>query len=94
MLNAKSVDALKAKEKQYKTADKDGLYLLTRTNGNRLWQYKYRFAGKEKVYSYGQYPEVSLLEARQAHEVIRKHANRLDDLANGAQVLALRRVAS
>lgn len=72
MLNAKSVDALKAKEKQYKTADKDGLYLLTRTNGNRLWQYKYRYAGKEKVFSYGQYPEVSLLEARQAHELIRK----------------------
>lgn len=51
---------------------KDGLYVLVRTNGNRLWQYKYRFAGKEKVYSYGQYPEVTLAEARERHEAIRK----------------------
>lgn len=72
MLNAKAVKALKPKEKQYKTADKDGLYVLTRGNGKKLWQYKYKFAGKEKVFSYGPYPEVSLLEARQKHEVVRK----------------------
>lgn len=72
MLNAKAIEALKPKEKQYKASDKDGLYVLVRTNGNRLWQYKYRFAGKEKVYSYGQYPEVSLAEARGKHEAVRK----------------------
>lgn len=72
MFNAKSLDALKPKERQYKVADKDGLYILIRINGNRLWQYRYRFAGKEKVYSYGQYPDVSLAEAREKHEAVRK----------------------
>lgn len=72
MLNVKALDALKAKEKQYKVADKDGLYVLVRTNGNRLWQYRYRFAGKEKVYSYGEYPAISLAEAREKHEAVRK----------------------
>jgi integrase len=72
MLNAKSLAALKPMERQYKTADKDGLYILTRPNGSKLWQYKYRFSGKEKVYSYGQYPEVSLAEARERHEEVRR----------------------
>ena len=72
MLNAKLLNALKAKDRQYKTSDKDGLYVLVRPNGSKLWQYRYRFGGKEKVYSYGQYPEVSLSEARERHEKIRK----------------------
>lgn len=37
-----------------------------------MWRYKYRYAGKEKTFAYGQYPDVSLAEARQAHEAVRK----------------------
>jgi integrase len=72
MLNAKSLNALKPKETQYKAFDSNGLYVLVRPSGSRLWQYRYRFAGKEKVYSYGQYPEVTLAEAREQHEIVRK----------------------
>lgn len=72
MLNAKSLNALQAGDRQRKVADKNGLYVLVRTNGSRLWQYRYRLGGKEKVYSYGQYPDVSLAEARERHEKIRK----------------------
>ena len=37
-----------------------------RPNGSKLWQMRYRFAGKEKTYSIGQYPEISLKDAREA----------------------------
>jgi integrase len=72
MLNSKSLNALKATARQHKVADRNGLYVLVRTNGARLWQYRYRFGGKEKVYSYGQYPDVSLAEARESHDAVRK----------------------
>lgn len=65
MLNAKALDALKARERQYKVSDSHGLYVLVRPSGNKLWQFKYRFAGKEKVLSFGQYPVVGLADARE-----------------------------
>jgi len=54
----------KPTEKTYKIADEKGLYLEVRPNGSKYWRHKYRFAGKEKLISYGVYPEVSLAEAR------------------------------
>ena len=53
------------RDKQYKLADGNGLYLLIKPNGGKYWRLKYRFQGKEKVLSFGVYPEVSLLEARE-----------------------------
>lgn len=50
--------------KDYKLADGEGLYLLVRPNGSKLWRMKYRFAGKEKLLSFGAYPGTSLAEAR------------------------------
>ena len=40
------------------------MYLLVEDRGSRLWRFKYRLAGREKVYAIGAYPEVSLAEAR------------------------------
>ncbi len=54
----------KPKEKQYKIADRDGLYLLVRPNGTKAWKYDYRLGGKRGTYAIGTYPEVSLAEAR------------------------------
>lgn len=50
--------------KDYKLADGGGLYLLVRPNGSKLWRFKYRFDGKEKLLSLGRYPDLSLAEAR------------------------------
>lgn len=72
MLNAKALEALKGKEKQYKASDKDGLFVLVTPSGGKLWRFKYRFAGKEKTLSIGSYPEVSLAEARERTEKARK----------------------
>ena len=38
MLNAKALEALKPKEKQYKVSDADGLFVLVTPAGGRLWR--------------------------------------------------------
>lgn len=63
-LNDKAVAALKAAEKDFKVSDGDGLFVLVKTNGSKLWRLKYRFGGREKLLSFGQYPAVSLKQSR------------------------------
>lgn len=53
------------RDKPYKLADGEGLFLLVKPNGAKLWRMKYRFAGKEKLLSFGSYPEVGLTAARE-----------------------------
>lgn len=47
-----------------KLSDGGGLYLLITPAGSASWRIKYRIDGKEKTYSIGNYPEVSLAAAR------------------------------
>lgn len=57
--------------KRGKLFDGGGLFLLTKESGARYWQMKYRIAGKERLLSFGVYPEVSLAEARQRRDEAR-----------------------
>lgn len=61
----------KGREKPYKLTDGGGLFLLVKPNGSKLWQQKYRFLGKERLLSHGQYPDVSLAQARQKRDQAR-----------------------
>lgn len=63
---------LKAKEKAYKTADFDGLFVLVNPSGSKLFRFKYRFNGKEKLLSFGKYPDISLLQARELRDDARR----------------------
>jgi integrase len=56
----------------YKLSDGHGLYLLVKPNGGRLWRWKYRFDGKEKLMALGTYPELSLADARERHAKSRR----------------------
>lgn len=47
-----------------KLSDGGGLYLHLAKSGSKLWRMKFRIHGKEKLLSFGPYPEVSLKEAR------------------------------
>jgi integrase len=47
-----------------KLADGGGLYLFMPRAGNPNWRIKYRIDGKEKIYSVGPYPLVTLAAAR------------------------------
>ena len=53
-------------------ADERGLVLLVRPNGAKLWQLRYRHDGKEKTASLGQFPDVSLSDARTKRDELRK----------------------
>ena len=59
---------LEIKEKSYKISDEKGLRLLVHKNGSKYWQMKYYFIGKEKLLSFGVYPEISLKEAREQRD--------------------------
>ncbi len=64
-LTDKGVKRFVAKaEKGKKLADGGGLYLFAAPTGGLLWRIKYRFDGKEKTFSVGPYPLVSLASAR------------------------------
>ena len=55
----------KAAERPYKLADGEGLFLLVKGNGSKLWRLKYRYRGKEKLLSFGAYPDVGIAAARE-----------------------------
>lgn len=59
-----AIKALKPKDKAYKVFDGGGLYLEVLKTGVKSWRYKYRVGGREKRLTIGQYPNVSLRDAR------------------------------
>jgi integrase len=63
-----TVRKAKPREKAYRLSDGDGLHLLVRPNGSKLWQLRYRFQKKQNTLSFGPYPHVSLLDARQKRD--------------------------
>lgn len=52
-------------QKQIKKSDGNGLYLLVKTSGSKLWRMRYRYAGKYQELALGQFPTIPLLEARE-----------------------------
>lgn len=62
----------KPKDKPYKVADAQGLYLLVNPTGSKLWRIKYRIDGAERKLALGAYPEITLAEARAARDAARK----------------------
>jgi integrase len=71
-LSETKVRTAKPKQGEYKLFDGGGLYLLVTPSGGKLWNFKYRFNGKEKKLSLGPYPEVSLADARTKKEDARR----------------------
>lgn len=56
------------RDKPYKLADAQGLYLYVMPSGYKSWRWKFRVAGKEKRLVFGSYPDVKLVEARSLRE--------------------------
>jgi integrase len=48
-------------------------------SGGKLWRFKYRYDGKQKLLAFGGYPEISLQDARQKRDEARRQlANKID----------------
>lgn len=71
-LTVKAVEAAKPMEKDYKLTDGRGLYLFVRKTGSKVWRANYLDGGRQKTRTYGQYPQVSLADARRAHSDARE----------------------
>lgn len=63
-----SLRSLKPKDKPYKLADSGGLFIVVSPAGGKHWKLAYRHAGKQKTLSFGEYPYVSLADARKKRE--------------------------
>lgn len=72
-LTATEVKSAKAKDKAYKLFDGLGLFLFVDKTGGKLWRLKYKspVTDKEKTYSMGRYPDISLLLAREKRQELR-----------------------
>ncbi len=68
MLSDAAIRKAKIEDKPYRLADSGGLVLQVTPAGGKLWRYRYRFDGKEKMLALGQYPDVSLSDARIARD--------------------------
>lgn len=73
MLTHKTIENLKPKDKDYKKADSEGLYLNVRKTGKLIWRFKYHHPYRknpktgrlvERLLTIGAFPAVSLKEAR------------------------------
>ena len=60
-----SIKQAKPKEKQYKLTDGEGMYLRVYPNGSKYWQLQYWFDSKQKILSFGVWPNISLKDARE-----------------------------
>lgn len=99
----------KPMHKPFKLYDEKGLFLQVTPTGGKWWRFKYRINDKEKLLSFGTYPEIKLAGARakrdEARELI---ANEIDpsdtrkakkqtksgNLANSFEVIAREWIAT
>lgn len=78
-LSVAAIRNLKPREKAYKVSDFDGLFITVKPTRSRLWHFKYRIDGKEKLPSLGIYPAVCLAQARSGRDDARALiANNID----------------
>jgi hypothetical protein len=71
-LSDTAIRGTKPGQKPFKIYDRDGLFLLVNPGGSKLWRWRYRFQGKEKLMALGEYPLVNLAQARELHFAARK----------------------
>ena len=72
MLTKQQIDAIKPKEKLFKVSDGDMLYIFTSPTGKKSWKVLYTFEGKKGTVTLGDYPILSIKEARFKRDEIKQ----------------------
>jgi integrase len=72
MLNDIQCRNAKPQAKPFKLTDGKGLYLEIKPNGVKAWRYRFKLSDKESVFAIGDYPAISLVEARKKREAARE----------------------
>ena len=63
-LDFPTVKNARPKASAYKLADGQGLFLLVKPDGSKSWRFRYRYAGRENMLSFHNWPEASIGDAR------------------------------
>ena len=64
MLTDETIQNLIASDRIVKKSDGGGLHICAVPYGRKCWRLAYRFEGKQKTVSGGEYPEISIYRAR------------------------------
>lgn len=72
VLNNTQIKNLKPKDKLYRETDSHGLVLEVKPNGVKSWRYRCRIDGKATMLAIGNYPQVSLADARRIRDEFRE----------------------
>jgi len=70
----RSIDALRSKGERYEVWETNGkgFGLRVATTGKKSWVYLYRFGGKPRRMTFGEFPKMGLADAHEAHAKARK----------------------
>ncbi|WP_312771189.1 tyrosine-type recombinase/integrase [Pseudoxanthomonas mexicana] len=71
MLTDTKLKALKVQNASYRMADSNGLCIEVRPTGAKVWRYRYRINDKASMVTIGEYPAVSLQQARTERDKLR-----------------------
>lgn len=70
-LSDRQINNAKSRGKDYSLPDGGGLGLLVTGRGSKLWRMRVRINGKPVVFSFGEYPYVSLEQARRQRDEVK-----------------------
>ncbi|MGY1408355.1 tyrosine-type recombinase/integrase [Luteimonas sp. A611] len=73
MLTDTKIRALKPQAAGYRVADSNGLCIEVRPTGAKVWRYRYRFEGRPSIITLGDYPAMTLMQARAEREKQRQY---------------------
>jgi integrase len=80
----------KPKEKKYVLSDGNGLQLLIKPDGKKTWEIRYTLAGKPKATTIGNYPLITLADARERRNSFKtKIANGIDPVQERKEIKTL-----
>jgi integrase len=89
------VRSMKPDAKPFRKSDGGGLFVEVRPNGSKLWRMAYRHDGKQKLLSFGAYPDTTLARARAKRQQAKTLlADGLDPMASAKAEQALQRALS
>lgn len=91
MLNDIQCRNAKPQAKPFKLTDGKGLYLEVKPNGVKAWRYRFKLLGKESVFAIGDYPAITLVDARKKREAARDLVKRGINPAHDRQLEKIKR---
>ncbi len=72
LTHSRQAETAKPEARAYTLRAGSGLYLEVMPTGSKRWRFRYRFAGKEQMLSFGLFPAIGLLDAKDRRDAARR----------------------